>query len=381
MLGIGLGALSSSMVTATWTTWDGTKDGASSRIVANANSTRDYTACTLSAGVELVAWVDTAAGHFYAVVVTTTGTSNAYGTVLSLGASTPSFLNVITLDSGRVLCCSGPSSGVVAVVLSISGTTITANTPLTGGSLIADSISIALLSADQTLLVGNSSRGSAFSEAYVITTSTTTVSSFGVGFQFVTTSDGSDVSVSTLTSTTAIVAWCSSSVTNRRPTVQVLSISGTTVTAPGSAVILEAAFRSDPSITALSATEAVCTYYNSTGEGIFACAMTISGTTITAGTAASISVNAPDSGAQSNNILALTSTLALLTWYDDAAGQFTGVVITTTGSSFTAGSKVQIAATSSGQLTVGTLIDANRVLGVYTNYANTTIACITLSIV
>lgn len=360
----------------TWTTWDGTYNGSDSRIVANSDTTVSYSSCTLAAGVELVAWNDQTSTKMYAVVVTTTGTSNSYGTVATI-ASVNTSIALCKLDSGRALCCYGTSgTAFSAVVLSVSGSTITVNTPTSVATGLSNPYcNVTFLSADKCLMTYASDNHSGY--ANIITTSTTSISAVGAQFNFATDVKNDSSSVSTLTTTTAIVSWQQNS--NSRPQVVVLSVSGTTITAPGSQVELEANSRGITNIAALSATEAVCAYISTAGTNLFVCSMTISGTTITAGTPSSVDTLGINTSNQGNSVVALTATQAMVL-YQSSSGNFNGMVITTTGTTFSAGSKIAIVAGGTNTDVTGTLIDINRVLAVHTNSANSTAACIVLNI-
>lgn len=360
----------------TWSTWDGTYDGSLTTI--SSDTVRSYAACTLSSGTELVAFNDDTSSKYRALIVTTTGTTNSYGTIVDIAANgATKMVNVCALDSSRVLCVYTDASDIPqAVILSISGTTITVNTPVAINATAGNSVAVSFLSTDKSIVTTVSSSGTTLN-SYIVTTSGTTVSSIGSVYAVTTGASSGGAPIVTLTSTTALVFWRDS--TNTYPQVVVLSVSGTTISAPGSSVQLETKIASNLTIAALTSTTAIAAYANLTDSTGRACVMTISGTTITAGTPANFDTNDIRISANGSGLVGISATLAMIIYRDQVTLNVNGRVLTTSGTTFSSGTKVVI---GSSKFTpcAGTLINASNILALYSGASGTTISGQVLSI-
>jgi hypothetical protein len=167
------------------------------------------------------------------------------------------------------------------MVLSISGTTITSNTSFVYNSATTNSNSVTMVDSLKAIVTfsdgGNSNRGT----ARVLEISGTTISASGSNLVF-NTSSSSVTSVAKLETNKALVSYRADGGSSGQATV--LSVSGTTITA-GTNFVYQATGNADQNSTAiLSSSKGFVAYVN--GENDFfgtARVLSISGTTITAG--------------------------------------------------------------------------------------------------
>ena len=270
----------------------------------------------------------------YAIIATLSGTNITYGTpVLVKSYFSPYGSQVVALDATKALIVYEENTGnyLAARVLSISGTTITVGSEVTNG-VVTTVPALAPLTSTTALCVTNGAR------AFVISVSGTTPS-FG---SVVTASGGvnATVSVSALSSTSAVMIR-DNNANNNNPTVNVMTISGTTVTMGSNFVIDTDGISSSSSysgIAATSSTGAIAIWKTAAGsEYTRAVAMTISGTTPTFGTVQTIS-SEPFYTSYNQPLAAVSSTKALFVYggfgADDAGG---ALVLTSSGTSLTVG--------------------------------------------
>lgn len=237
---------------------------------------------TLSSSSFLYAYIGyntgSGAANLYAVVATVSGTTITFGTPVIIRSDlSPQGVGCCALSSTSALVTYGNTSSVwSATALTISGTTITAGSETSAGTTASGSTCVALTSTTALCIddYGNKAR--------IATVSGTSVSwgsptSFG--------STGNYGYVTSGSSTTGIVANCPYSGANSGKLVATaLTISGTTITA-GSETVLDASPSGDPfGICAVSATSAIAAYQASSTNYLKSVGMTISGTTITVGT-------------------------------------------------------------------------------------------------
>ena len=217
-----------------------------------------------------------------ACVLSISGTTVTAGTPVVFESATTSYTSVAMLDSSKAVVTyqdGGNSNYGTACVLSISGTTVTAGTPVVFESATTDYTSVAMLGSSKAVVTYQDGGNSNYGTACVLSISGTTVTAgtpvvFESAAAYVT-------SVAMLDSSKAVVTYKDGG-NSSYGTACVLSISGTTVTA-GTPVVFEAAASSYISVTALDSSKAVVTYRDD-GNSSYgtACVLSISGTTVTA---------------------------------------------------------------------------------------------------
>jgi len=291
----------------------------------------------LDATHALVCYYEWGNGYYgTAQVLTISGTTVTAGAKTAFNNTSISYNSVTQLDATHALVCyqdSGNSNYGTAQVLTISGTTVTAGAKTVFNSATTTYVSVTQLDATHALVCytdgGNSSRGT----AQVLTISGTTVTAGAkTVFNAATTYY---ISVTQLDATHALVCYTDGGNSNRG-TAQVLTISGTTVTA-GTETVFNNASTTYVSVTQLDATHALVCYYDggNSNYGI-ACVLTISGTTVTAGTETVFN-------AATTNYISVTqldATHALVCYQDVSNSQYgTAQVLTISGTTLTAGAE------------------------------------------
>lgn len=224
-------------------------------------------------------------GLDYAVAGTISGTAITFGTPVSIGTGGGA--------NKRAVCALSSSLALVihntsVSTLSISGTTVTHNTPTTLDASAGGLFSVTALNST-TALAGYYISGTGY-HAVVVSVSGTacTVNTK----QNLIATIPNDASIDALSSTAAIIGYTDGS--SSYPKAAVISISGTTPSL-GSATTLESANTyttggqgGEKFCVAVSATSAVMCWLNSTADDLRACAMSISGTTVTGGSVVSL---------------------------------------------------------------------------------------------
>ena len=354
----------------TWPTWDGTFDGVASLSPTGLNSQVSCVSTLISADKTL--YVSSSTGtSIWAGIVTTTGIVEVIGAPLIIQASFgSSALSVCTLDSGRALLSYYDTSGfLTAIVLSISGSTVTKGTPLLvdNTNVASDCISIAKFNTDQSILCwGDANKPGYFS--IVLSTSGTTVTKNTL-FQFSSKSGGgtaNGVSCCVLSVTSIFVGYTDEFGSGGGWGI-VLSISGTTITTPTTELQI---FSGSPNqITCCTMDAAhIMTSFGSPNTGFFM-ACFIAGTVITAGSYVSIiGWKGVNNGTSGNGICSINNNTAMVMYTDSAGYNIWAVVLTLSGISTTLLTPVQLTADNHGTpqlLNTCVTLDASRVIAGY----------------
>jgi len=318
---------------------------------------------TLSSSSFLYAYIgyNTGSGtaNLYAVVATISGTTITFGTPVIIRSDlSPQGVGCCALSSTSALITYGNTSSVwAATAITISGTTITAGSETSAGTTASSSTCVALTSTTALCIdnYGNKAR--------IATVSGTSVSwgsptSFG--------STGNYAYVTSGSSTTGIVANCPFTGANSGKLVATaLTISGTTITA-GSETVLDASPSGDPfGICAVTATSAIAAYGASSTAYFKAVGMTISGTTITVGTPVTLTsyavgFNNYDCGPVG---AAISSTQAFFTTVVNSSSALLGQILTISGTSVTSSITGTILSTASRVPTVTYLGSSKLAVG------------------
>ena len=210
--------------------------------------------------------------------------SPSAGTASVFESASTYYISATVLSQTNVLVAyqdSGNSSYGTAVVLTISGTTITVGTPIVFDTVFTTSVSAAVLSQTSVAVAYRKGDGTNYGKAVVLTISGTTITA-GTPVAF-SSANAQYISALALSQTKVLVAYNDVGNSNYGTAV-ILTISGTTITV-GTAVVFESASSQYISAVVLSATGVLVAYYDGGNSGYgTAVVLTISGTTITVGT-------------------------------------------------------------------------------------------------
>lgn len=296
------------------------------------------------------------------------GSLNGAAAVFS---SSSEFLNKVALLTTNTVINvyqdSANSSFGTAVVGTISGTTITWGTPVVFSSshAISAPLSVVALSATQAIVCYRDNTDFDRGKAVILDVSGTTITANSI---LTFTSNSLDyISVTMLTATSALVVWDDySSVLSRA---MVLSVSGSTITA-NTAFTFMASQNQWCNVSTISSTQVLVVYADSTLYG-FAQVLDISGTTVSGNTSYAFT-----SGANTLSFLGMAqitaSTFAVIYKDDGNSGFPYAQMLSVAGTIVTYGSSVQVVATATaGSVTPYSIAkaDANNV---YINYRNVT---------
>lgn len=289
---------------------------------------------TLSSSSFLYAYIgyDTGAGtaNLYAVVATISGTTITFGTPVTIRSGlSPQGVGCCALSSTSALVTYGNASSVwAATALTISGTTITAGSEVNTGTPASGSTCVALTSTTALCIddYGNKAR--------IATVSGTSVS-FGSATSFG--SAGNYAYVTSGSATTGLVINLPyTGVNSGKLCATALTISGTTITA-GSETVLASSPSGDPfGASAVTDTSAIIAY-TATTNYLTAVGITISGTTITVGTPSTLGSSSVSFGNFNCGPVsaAINSTQAFITTKDNTTGYLLGQILTISGTSVT----------------------------------------------
>jgi PhoPQ-activated pathogenicity-related protein len=224
-------------------------------------------------------------GYLYAQILTISGTTITVSTPVQCNSYNSYYISATLVSSDKVLVCYRNVSGnsyLYAQILTISGTTITASTPVRcNNSYFPIYISTTLVSSDKVLVCYRNNNNNYYLYAQILTISGTTIT---VSTPVQCNSNNSDSITTTLVSSDKVlVCYCNSS-NNGYLYAQILTISGTTITA--STPVQCNSYSSIYISTTLVSSDKVLVCYsnNSNGYYLYAQILTISGTTITAST-------------------------------------------------------------------------------------------------
>ena len=267
-------------------------------------------------------------------VVSETSVSASVGSALSIDGPSSNYTRVTMLSATKAIALyldAGDTDDGYAVALTISGSSITAGTPVAFNPAGSYYNRIDKISSTQAIVVYKDLGNSNYGTSCILTLSGTSITA---GSEVVFNSGRSDyTTVAVLSSTKAIVAYGDNS-NSHQCTACLLTISGSSITA-GS----EVGFNSNRgryfSITALTETKAIVTFEQHNDTAGKACILDVSGTTITAG-----SVQQFTAGAIYNtSVTALSSTKAIVVY--QASPHAAARVLDVSGTTITAGSALE----------------------------------------
>lgn len=317
---------------------------------------------TLSASSFLYAYIgyDTGAGtaNLYAVVATVSGTTITYGTPVIIRSNlSPQGVGCCALSATSAIVTYANTSSVWSgTALTISGTTITAGSETTTGVSASSATCVALTSTTALVISNNGN------QAYIATVSGTSLSwggttTFGSGANYGYVTSGS--------STTGIVARVSGGGVGLVATA--VTISGTSVSA-GTPTTIDASAGNEPfGVCAVSANSYIFAYRDDSTGYMRAVGVTVSGTTITVGTPVTLTAYAT---AYNNYdcgpiMAAISGTQAFVTTINQTASPNTllGQILNISGTSVTSSATETILSTSPRSPTVTYLGSSKLAVG------------------
>ena len=305
-------------------------------------------------------------GTIEVVGESSTSVSASMGTESVFNSAESSYNSVVVLDSNTALVTysdQGNSSSGTACVLNISGTTITANNEHIFNYGITIYPSVTKLDSNTALVTYRDAGNSQYGTAQVLSVSGLYVS--GGNKVVFNSSFTTDISLTTLDSTKAIVTYNAVG-TSDYGTACVLSVSGATVTA-GSAVVFNSAPTYNTSVTTLDSTKALVVYADNgqTDRGT-ACVLSISGTAITAGSESVFN----NVATYNTSVTTLDSSKALVAYRDVGNSEYgTSCVLSISGTTVTAGSEYVFNTGITRYISVTTL-DSTKAVVTYKDYSN-----------
>jgi len=317
--------------------------------------------CALSTTTAVIVYADFTNNNVSAVVATLSGTTITYGTpaVVRTGYS-PFTISCAALSATKVVVAYETTSAntLGAVVLTISGTTITVGSEAST-SPTAQYVSLVPLTSTTALCV--------YSAGALVISASGTTPSFGSLTAYPSGGVNSTVQVSLISSTKAVLIRQNSA--NNYPTVNVITVSGTTVTM-GANYIAEAVASSTSSpwvgIASINSTDAIATWKNATGNLPRAVAMTISGTAVTFGTVQSL--GSTSLNASSNQSMApASSTQAVFSYVNGTTGYVSAYVLTASGTTLSVSAPTVTVETSGNAASSLTQMNGKILLNPYRN--------------
>jgi len=261
-----------------------------------------------------------------ACILDVSGSTITAGTSVVFESAYALYISVTMLTSTKAIVAyrdNGNSDYGTACILDVSGSTITAGTPAVFESANTSYISVTMLTSTKAIVAYQDGGNSYYGTACILDVSGSTITAgTPVVFESATTLY---ISVTMLTSTKAIVAYRDNG-NSSYGTACILDVSGSTITA-GTSVVFESATTNFISVTMLTSTKAIVTYTDG-GNSSYgtACILDVSGSTITAGTAAVFE----SATTTYISVTMLTSTKAIVTYTDGGNSNYgTSAIIDT----------------------------------------------------
>jgi hypothetical protein len=291
-------------------------------------------------------------------------------------SATSSYIRVTMMDSTHAIVCYedvGNSSYGTACCLSLSGTTITAGTPVIFESASSEYINVTMMDSTHAIVCYRDGGNSNYGTACCLSLSGTTITA-GAAAVFES-ANSSYIGVTMMDSTHAIVCYIDNG-NSSYGTARCLSLSGTTITA-GTPVVFESSVSLYNSVTMMDSTHAIVCYTDG-GNSYYgtACCLSLSETTITAGTPAVFE------SAQSTDISTcmMDSTHAIVC-YKGNSFYGTACCLSLSGTTITAGTPA-VFESADTYVTSVTMLDSTHAVVCYTDNGNDnygTACCLSLS--
>jgi len=351
-----------------WATWNGSLDG--SAAIFRATLPVGCSVCALSSTLVIAVWEDAGVLDLgYVVAGSISGATITWGTAIPFsGVSTVAIPQVTALDATHAVISyvdTGDSSKVKAIALSVSTLTITLGGVIVtvDASANTDAVSVTTLSSSKALVVWNNATSKG--RAMVLDVSGTTITT-NTGYQFNSTAQVTDCVVSAISATQALVVYADVG-NSSYGTAQVLDISSSTVTGN-----TEYVFKSSVStvfrIAAISSSKFSIVYRNAGDSNyITTQVLTVAGTVVSNGSSVRV-VNYADSAGYAA-ISPADSQSAFIFYQTVTTNKGTGVVSTIPGSTSTMGTPVNVQNSVTSEVAVCQL-DSTHVLYVYRDEAD-----------
>jgi hypothetical protein len=227
----------------------------------------------------------------------------------------------------------------------------------------AGSTSVAMLTSTKAIVVYIDAAGSGYTTAVVLEISGSTITA-GTPFQY--DGDSDNVDVVMLTSTKVLSTWRSGSLSNQG-LATVLLISGTTIS-KGSDVVFETNYLQDSSLARLSSTQAIVCYRDHGGTNYgTSCIISVSGsTTVTVGTPAVFE----SASTYDVSVATFSSTKAIVCYQDAGNGSYlTARILSISGSSVSAGTEI-VFANSASTLPLVDVLSSTKAIVVFSDQGN-----------
>ena len=210
-----------------------------------------------------------------------TAVAASSGTPTVFGGNYVSYINAAKLSNTKVIVCYMDASNSqygTACVLSISGSTITAGSPVVFHANATAHISVTALSETKAIVVYHQANNNGYGTTGVLSISGSTITAgSAVVFE---SANSLYTSVTMLTSTTAIVVYTDTG-NSYRGTACLLTVSGSTVTA-GTPMVFRSSNSQWITVATLSDTKVIVMFRLGNGY-VTSCVLTISGSSISAG--------------------------------------------------------------------------------------------------
>jgi hypothetical protein len=323
-----------------------------------------YISTTLvSSDKVLVCYSNGSNGYYlYAQILTISGTTITASTPVQCNSYNSIYISTTLVSSDKVLVCycnGSIGNYLYAQILTISGTTITASTPVQCNSNNSYYISTTLVSSDKVLVCYRNVSNSSYLYAQILTISGTTITA---STPVRCNSYYSDYISTTLVSSDKVLVCYRNGSNNSYLYAQILTISGTTITA--STPVRCNSYDSDYISTTLVSSDKVLVCYNGNNGYLYAQILTISGTTITASTPVQC-----DSYSSYYISTTLVSSDKVLVCYNGNNGYLYAQILTISGTTITVSTPVQCNSYNSYYITT-TLVSSDKVLVCYCNNSN-----------
>lgn len=267
----------SAMASTSWTAWDGSADGLVTLIDGTHTSARGVSCAKLDTDKIIATYFS--AGRFYAVILTISGTSISVSTPVFIATAdiNKSGLDIVDATRAIFVYTSDGNFRGNAVVLSVSGTTITVNSSIFLNGDATGSVTVKVVDTNKCVIVYSSTS----LLAAVMTISGTTVNAPGTPLTIAATAPVNSIAV--LDSTHVIVSYRDGG--SGAGKARTLLIGASTITVPSAAVQYDADTIDQVAVTAMGPSQAVTAYIdNGNGNQLTACVLNVSGTTTTAQT-------------------------------------------------------------------------------------------------
>jgi hypothetical protein len=307
-------------------------------VVLTTSTSHGISVAMLTATKAIVTYADGANGRYgTARILDVSGTTITAGTPVVFDSVMIAIPKVVMLTSTKAMVCyRGASNYGYACILDVSVSTVTAGTPVVFEPGYIDGLSITALSSTKVITFCKDNPAGNLGTACVLDVSVSTITA-GTP-KVVTPYYINEPSVVTLTSTKALISYSDGN-NSGYGTARILDVSGTTIT-EGTAVAFESAIPVDLSGAALTSTKVIVAYGDngtSPSKQGTACILDVSVSTITAGT--------PVLFNPANSVNAIVSTLAsnkaLVTYKDGGnSGYSTYSVLDVSGSAITPATSV-----------------------------------------